>query len=230
MGPMTEVQAKEFEIMDKMKSSLSRIMEEKRESLRDEDEAWNNSFVGISKGPEKQLFLNRRREGVPDFHYRRSAYDIAFAVSITDEIMELEPVEEKVMILKRNYEMTIIEIITQMRQRLSFFGLFNLFDTVHLNQIDDQALIQKLLVHIKRQDNELTALKKTMMDMEPLLFMLEDDNYEKLVGIIENNETERANEVNVSAAKSRRSVESYINKSTFTNAHVANEQMLDHLK
>lgn len=108
--------------------------------------------------------------------------------------------------------------------------MFNLFDTVHLNKIDDQALIQKLLVHIKRQDNEITALKKTMMDMEPLLFMLEDDNYDKLVGIIENNETERANEVNVSAAKSRKSDQSYINKSTFTNIHVANEQMFDHLK
>jgi hypothetical protein len=44
----------------------------------------------------------------------------------------------------------------------------------------------KLLVHIKRQDNELTALKRSVMDMEPLLFMLEDDNYDKLVGIIEN--------------------------------------------
>lgn len=60
--------------------------------------------------------------------------------------------------------------------------------------------------------------------------MLEDDNYDKLVGIIENNETERANEVNVSNAKSRRSDQSYINKSTFTNIHVANEQMFDHLK
>lgn len=180
-------------------------MEEKRESLKDEDEAWNNSFVGISKGPEKQLFLNRRREGVPDFHYRRSAYDIAFAVSITDEIMDLEPIEEKLMVLKRNYEMSPIEVITQMRQRLSFFSLFNLFDTVHLNKIDDQALIQKLLVHIKRQDNELTALKRSVMDMEPLLFMLEDDNYDKLVGIIESGETQRADELNVSNAKSRRS-------------------------
>lgn len=61
-----------------------------------------------------------------------------------------------------------------------------MFETVKLNNIDDKALIQKLLVHIKRQDNEITALKKSMMDMEPLLFMLEDENYDKLVGIIEN--------------------------------------------
>jgi len=115
MGPMSEVEAREYEVRDKMKSSLSIAMEEKRESLKDEDEAWNNSFVGIAKGPEKQLFLNRRREGVPDFHYRRSAYDIAFAVSITDEIMDLEPIEEKLMVLKRNYEMTPIEVVVQMR-------------------------------------------------------------------------------------------------------------------
>jgi len=115
MGPMSEIEAREYEVRDKMKSSLSIAMEEKRESLKDEDEAWNNSFVGIAKGPEKQLFLNRRREGVPDFHYRRSAYDIAFAVSITDEIMDLEPIEEKLMVLKRNYEMTPIEVVVQMR-------------------------------------------------------------------------------------------------------------------
>lgn len=80
--------------------------------MKDEDDIWNNSFVGIAKGSEKLLFLNRRREGVPDFHYRRSAYDINFAVSITDEIMELEPVEEKLIVLKRNFEMTSVQVIT----------------------------------------------------------------------------------------------------------------------
>lgn len=45
------------------------------------------------------LKLNRRLEGVPDFHYRTSAFNIAFAVSITDEIMDLEPVEEKLRVL-----------------------------------------------------------------------------------------------------------------------------------
>lgn len=76
-----------------------------------------------------------------DFHYRRTAYDINFAVSITDEIMDLEPLEEKLIVLKRNQEMTLVQVITQMRQRLTFFGLFNLFDTVHLDKIDNQALI-----------------------------------------------------------------------------------------
>jgi hypothetical protein len=52
--------------------------------------------------------VNRRKEGVSDFHYRRTAYDINFAVSITDEIMDLEPIEEKLVVLKRNHEMTIV--------------------------------------------------------------------------------------------------------------------------
>lgn len=60
--------------------------------------------------------------------------------------------------------------------------------------------------------------------------MLEDENYDKLVGLIENGETGRVAEVELSAAKSRRSDQSYINKSTFTHIHVANEQMFDHLK
>lgn len=64
---------------------------------------------------------------------------------------------------------------------------------MHQNKIDNQALIQKLLLHIKRQDNELLGLKKTIVDMEPLMFMLEDENYDKLVGIIENGETGRVN-------------------------------------
>jgi len=48
-------------------------------------------------------------------------------------------------------------------------------------------------------------LKRTVVDLEPLMFMLEDENYDKLVGIIENGETGRVNENNLSAAKSRRS-------------------------
>jgi hypothetical protein len=58
-------------------------------------------------------------------------------VSITDEIMDLEPVEDKLRVLERNYHMSAMDIVKQMRTRLSFFSLFNLFDTVHLNRIDN---------------------------------------------------------------------------------------------
>jgi hypothetical protein len=37
-------------------------------------------------------------------------------------------------------------------------------------------------------------LKKTVVEIEPLLFMLEDENYDKLVGLIENGETGRVGE------------------------------------
>lgn len=62
------------------------------------------------------------------------------------------------------------------------------------------------------------------------MFLLEDENYDKLVGVIENGEVGQVPEENLSAVKSRRSDVSYINKTTFTNIHLANEQMFDHLK
>jgi hypothetical protein len=37
-------------------------------------------------------------------------------------------------------------------------------------------------------------LKRTVVEIEPLLFMLEDENYDKLVGIIESGETGRVPE------------------------------------
>jgi len=40
---------------------------------------------------KKDLKKRPRSFGVTNFHYRRSLHDIAFAMSITDEIMNLEP-------------------------------------------------------------------------------------------------------------------------------------------
>ena len=65
------------------------------------------------------------------FHYRRTQYDIAFAVSITDEILNLEPLEDKLSLLKRKYDSSQpVKIIALLKQRISFFAIFNLFDTV----------------------------------------------------------------------------------------------------
>ena len=50
--------------------------------------------------------------------------------------------------------------------------------------------------------------------MEPLLFMLDDENYDKVVGMIENGEGMKAETSIVSNARERKS-ESYVNKSTF---------------
>ena len=53
-----------------------------------------------------------------------------------------------------------------------------------------------------------------MVEMEPLLFMLDDDNYEKVVGIIEGGQAKAETSV-VSNARTERKSESFVNKSTF---------------
>ena len=55
-----------------------------------------------------------------------------------------------------------------MRKRLSFFAVFNLFDTVELNHADSQAMAQKILLHIKKQENEIEQLKRVVNRFEPL--------------------------------------------------------------
>ena len=64
------------------------------------------------------------------FHYRYSIYDIGLAVSVTDEIINLEPLEDKVNILRKKYAMTIPEVLLTIKNRLNFFSVYNLFDTV----------------------------------------------------------------------------------------------------
>lgn len=72
------------------------------------------------------------------FNYRQSNYDIGIAVSVTDEIINLEPLEDKVNLLRRKYEMSKVQIIMSIRNRLNFFSIYNLFDTVNYNHIDTQ--------------------------------------------------------------------------------------------
>lgn len=52
---------------------------------------------------------------------------------MTDEIINLEPLQDKVKILREKYEMSTAEILTNIRNRLSFFSVYNLFDTVAYN-------------------------------------------------------------------------------------------------
>lgn len=67
---------------------------------------------------------------IQPFNYRLTEYEVAFAVSVTDEILRLEPLDDKLTLLRQKYELNPIEIIKLHCQRVSFFGLFNLFDTV----------------------------------------------------------------------------------------------------
>ena len=58
-------------------------------------------------------------------------------MSITDEILNLEPIQDKLIYLKNNYEMSIFQISNLLKLRLSFFAIYNLFDTVYANYIDN---------------------------------------------------------------------------------------------
>ena len=121
-----------------------------------------------------------RTEGVSNFHYRRSLYDVAFAISITDEILNLEPLEDKLFVLKRKQERGIFDIIIALKSRVSFFAIYNLFDTVEHNQIDNQSTIQKILLHMKKQEIEIDTLKKTVNKLMPLSAVAEEWQVEKL--------------------------------------------------
>ena len=71
------------------------------------------------------------------YHYRRTVYDAAFGMSITDEIMNLEPLEDKLSILRRKQMQTPFDILMRLRARMTFFAIYNLFDTVEHNHVDN---------------------------------------------------------------------------------------------
>jgi hypothetical protein len=107
--------------------------------------------------------------------------DIAFAISITDEILRLQPLEDKLLALKKRYEMSTSEIFSLLKQRLTFFALFSLFDTVELNHNDSQAAIQKLMIHIKKQDNEIERLKRSLLKYQTLEPILDEQMVKKIL-------------------------------------------------
>ena len=99
------------------------------------------SEIEVEVGARNNFLKKKPRrweKGNNKFHYRQSTYDIAIAVSVTDEIINLEPLEDKVNMLRKKYEMSKVEVLTSLRNRLNFFSLYNLFDTVALNHIDLQ--------------------------------------------------------------------------------------------
>lgn len=77
-------------------------------------------------------------------------YDVGFGTTVADEILNLEPLEEKLMVLRRKQLKSPYEIIKSIKARVSFFSLYNLFDTVEHNHIDNQTTIQKILIHLNK--------------------------------------------------------------------------------
>jgi hypothetical protein len=107
-----------------------------------EEEAVDHSAIEVveaEEGAEMEVRKRPRTYNISKFHYRRSYYDIAFAVSITDEILALEPLEDKLCILKRKYEYTPFQLLDIMRGRVAIFSIYNLFDTVEYNHLDNQV-------------------------------------------------------------------------------------------
>lgn len=83
-------------------------------------------------------------------------------MSVTDEIINLEPLEDKVNLLRRKYEMSKVQLIMSIRNRLNFFSIYNLFDTVNYNHIDIQKTQQKQWIHMKNFEKNLLLLNSKL--------------------------------------------------------------------
>lgn len=100
---------------------------------------------------------------------------MGFAISITEEILNLEPLVEKVEMLRKRASMSELEVMFAIRERLTFFAIYNLFDTVDLNRNDAQVTIQRLMIHIKNQDHQIDQLNRALSRLQVLDPILEDE-------------------------------------------------------
>jgi len=104
-------------------------------------------------------------------------YDVAFSVSITDEILNFEPLEDKFCVLRKKQMQSQYQVFENLRSRISFFSIYNLFDVVEHNYLDNQAISQKILIHMKKQETEINRLNeavKTMACLLPLSDIIQD--------------------------------------------------------
>lgn len=100
-------------------------------------------------------------------------------MSVSDEIINLEPLEDKVNLLRQKYEMTTLDVLHSIKSRLNFFSVYQLFDTVSLNQIDIQRQQQKQWIHMKNFEQDLLVLSTKFERLETLSNLIADP--EKLV-------------------------------------------------
>lgn len=59
-------------------------------------------------------------------------------VSVSDEILALEPLKDKVTVLREKYEMTTFELLETIKSRLNFLSVYSLYDVVTCNHMDLQ--------------------------------------------------------------------------------------------
>lgn len=163
----------------KMKGAPRTQSPEKAAKADGGDEADNVaslSHIDIEMGERRSYIrkTNRQVEGNRSFHYRRTAYDVAFAVSITDEILALEPLEDKVQQLKARSRMDTLDILRQLKQRVNFVSLYNLFDQVGQQRHDMLAQQQKIWLHMKNFESEIVLLKSKISRFENIASLLDD--------------------------------------------------------
>lgn len=119
---------------------------------------------------------------VAKLHHRRVQYDVVF--SKVDEIVAMEPLVEKLEHLKNQNSLNPMQIVGNFKKRLSMYSLYSLFDRVESSEANILATNNLLIQHIKRQDQELTILRKALVRLEPLSVLLQDDNYEKCLNMV----------------------------------------------
>ena len=81
--------------------------------LNEDTGSGNTSMIQVKEidGDMSEVTKQGRNVGVANLHYRRTMYDIAFAMSITDEILNLEPLEDKLCLLRKKQLKTPYEVI-----------------------------------------------------------------------------------------------------------------------
>lgn len=87
---------------------------------------------------------------VAKLHHRRVHYDIVFTK--TEELTKMEPLADQLNLLKSQNDLNAIQIVGNIKKRLSFFSLYQLFDRVETSESSTISTNHMLIQHIKRQD------------------------------------------------------------------------------
>jgi len=122
--------------------SMTEVQDNELEQEHEQAQEMRNSVIKVEMYDNQNIGDLRKRSRARSlsgtkYHYRRTMYDVAFGMSITDEIMNLEPLEDKLSILRRKQMQTPFDILMRLRARMTFFAIYNLFDTVEHNHVDN---------------------------------------------------------------------------------------------
>ena len=71
---------------------------------------------------------------VARLHHRKAHHDVVFGSKL-DELTTLEPLADHLTTLKNYNDMSPLQIVANLKQRMSFFGLYQLFDKVESQEV-----------------------------------------------------------------------------------------------